>query len=164
MLINAIWYTQGMKWDFPPLPKYYEALGAIADERLELGANIAKVYSSSGNKYYEVIYDPETNSVMCNDNASYWKGYLGYPALAFLMKKGVLSYDEKLANILKGVPWKDINQRFKNDFDKALEYILSSKSEEERTSLEKFVQKLDQEIQELNPSLLGEKVRPPEGY
>jgi hypothetical protein len=153
-----------MKWNYPPLPKYYEALGAVADERLHVEGNIGKVYSSSGNKHYDVTYNPESNSIMVNDNASYWKGYLGYPAIAFLMKIGVLSYDEKIANILKTVSWKDINQKFKNDFDKALEYILSSRTKKERKSLEIFVTVLDKEVRALNLDLLGEKVRPPEGY
>ena len=153
-----------MKWDYPPLPKYYEALGAVADNRLQIDGNTGRVYSSSGNKYYDITYDPESNSIMANDNASYWKGYLGYPAIAFLMKKGVLGYDETVANILKGTPWKDINQKFKNDFDKALECVLSSKTGEERKSLEAFVNKLEQEVKTLDLNLLGEKIKPPKGY
>src|SRR3989339_2007322 len=127
-----------MKWKHPPIIKIYEALGAVADGRVEVGGNTAKVFSSSGNKFYDVSYDKEKNAIMANDNGSYWKGYLGYPAIAFLMKTGVLSFDEKTASLLENIAWKDINQKFKNDFDKTLEFILSSKSDAKKESLKEL--------------------------
>jgi hypothetical protein len=153
-----------MKWKQPPIIKIYEALGTVADDRVEISGNTAKVYSSSRNKFYNVGFDLEQKAIMANDNGSYWKGYLGYPAIAFLMKIGVLSFDEKLASLLKGIAWKDINQKFKNDFGKTLEHILSSKSEEEKEILEEFVNKVNEEIKSLNLSYLGKKTLPPEGY
>jgi hypothetical protein len=153
-----------MKWKNPPVIKIYEALGAVADGRVEISGNTAKVYSSSRNKFYDVSFDPEENAIMANDNGSYWKGYLGYPSIVFLMKIGILSYDEKIAQLLKGIAWKDINQKFKNDFDKTLDYILSSKSEEEKDVLKKFVEKVSDEIKNLDLGYLGKKVLPPEGY
>ena len=74
-----------MRWKNPPKIKVYEALGCIADNRIEVNENEAKVYSSSREKYYTVKYD--RNSIMSNDNGSYWVGYLGYPSIALLMKK-----------------------------------------------------------------------------
>ena len=103
-------------WKQPPFIKVYEALGAIADDRIKIDGNSAKVYSSSGNKFYTVSYDPAGSSIMCNDNGSYWAGYLGYPAIAYLLKIGVIPFDLSLANLLKDIAWKDINQDFKNDF------------------------------------------------
>ncbi len=153
-----------MKWKHPSITKIYEAFGAIADDRVEMLGNTAKVYSSSRNKYYDVTYNADKNEIMSNDNSSYWKGDLGYPAVAFLMKIGVLSYDENVGNILKGIPWKDINQKFKNDFGKALEYILSSKTEEERRELKKLAEKVDGEIKKLKLGMLGKKTVPPHGY
>ncbi len=153
-----------MKWKHPPITKIYEALGAVADGRVETSDLGGKVFSSSGNKFYEIKYDPELNAVMSNDNASFWKGYLGYPSIAFLMKKGVLEYSNEVGNILKGVKWKDINQKFKNDFDKALEYVLSTKTEKEVKKLEKFVFKIDKELKNMNLSMLGKKTVPPAGY
>lgn len=79
-------------------------------------------------------------------------------------KSGALSYDPALGKMLKGISWKDINQKFENDFDKALEYILSSKLDEERKRLADFVQKVDSEIIDLDLGLLGKKTKPPEGY
>ncbi|KND48727.1 MAG: hypothetical protein AB198_00195 [Parcubacteria bacterium C7867-003] len=153
-----------MKWKNPPRTKIYEALGALADGRVEGDNFEGKVYSSTRNKFYTITYEPESNRIMCNDNASYWNGYLGYPAIAFLMKNGVLSYSKEYGEILSGVPWKDINQKFKNNFEKALEYILSSKTIEERNRLSDFVIKVEKEIRGLKLNLLGEKTIPPEGY
>jgi hypothetical protein len=36
-----------MKWQHPPIIKIYEALGAIADGRVEINGMTAKVYSST---------------------------------------------------------------------------------------------------------------------
>lgn len=62
-----------MKWKHPPITKIYEALGSVADERIELVGSSAKVYSSSRNKFYVVSYEP--GAIMANDNGSYWQGY-----------------------------------------------------------------------------------------
>jgi hypothetical protein len=152
------------KWSHPPIIKIYEALGSVADGRIEVDGNSAKVYSSSGNKFYNVSYDPEKKAIMTNDNGSFWKGYLGYPAIAFLLKKGILSYDEDTAKILENIKWKDINQKFKNDFDKTLDFILSPLTATQKDKLTFLVQKINKEISELDLSMLGKKVKPPEGY
>ena len=153
-----------MLWRYPHISKIYEALGAIADERIEISGNTAKVYSSSRAKFYDVEYDPEKNAIMSNDNASFWKETLGYPSIAFLMKIKVLSYDPHIGELLKGIAWKDINQKFKNDFDKTIEYILESKTPSEREEMKNFVEKVSKEIQALNIEMLGQKQRPPAGY
>lgn len=153
-----------MTWHHPPFVKLYEALGAVADGRVEVSGNTGKVYSSSRGKYYDITYDPVTHEIMSNDNGSYWKGYLGYPAVAYLMTIGVVSYDPHMGELLKNIPWKDINQKFKNDFDAALEFILQSKSEIERKELKEFLEKIDKEIKTLNLGMLGEKQKPPAGY
>ena len=89
----------------------------MAIDRVEVLENTAKVYSSTRNKYYDVVYDPNNQAIMANDNGSYWKGYLGYPSIAFLMKIGVLSYDQNIGESLKDIAWKDINQKsnYKNN-------------------------------------------------
>jgi hypothetical protein len=153
-----------MKWTHPPIIKIYEALGSVADDRIVLSGNTAQVYSSSGNKYYDVSYDPEHTAIMSNDNASYWKGYLGYPAIAVLFKLGVLTYKPELADLLKEIAWKDINQQFKNDFDKTLVYIESHMSLEDKKALANYVHEIDQKIKELDLDLLGPKTTPPKGY
>lgn len=76
----------------------------------------------------------------------------------------VLSYDDNAANILKGIAWKDINQKFKNDFDKALAFILSTKTNEETNLLKDFTEKVNKELIKLNLGLLGKRTTPPKGY
>jgi hypothetical protein len=109
-------------WSLPPIIKVYEALGCISDGRIHIEDNTAKVYSSSGNKFYTVTYDPNTSAIMCNDNGSYWGGYLGYPAVAFLLVIDAISYSPSRSELLKDIKWKDINQQFKNDFTKTERY------------------------------------------
>lgn len=153
-----------MKWKHPPVPKIYEALGTVVDGRIELNGDTAKVFSSSGQKFYEVQYDPAENAIMANDNASYWQGYLGYPAIAMLFKLGVLEYKPEMAELLKGIAWKDLNQKFKNNFEKTVAHIEESMSDEDREKLHAYTSQIDKDIKKLNLSLLGNKVKPPEGY
>lgn len=153
-----------MKWKHPPIIKIYEAISSVADNRVEVSGNSGKVYSSSRNKFYEIYYDPSIQSIMANDNGSYWKGYLGYPSIAFLMRVGILSYDSNAGSLLNNISWKDINQKFNNDFDKTLDYILSSKTEKEKNLLSSFAAKVDAEIKNLNLNFLGKKTLPPDGY
>ncbi|HEX7651537.1 MAG TPA: hypothetical protein VF439_02360 [Candidatus Paceibacterota bacterium] len=153
-----------MKWEMPPDIKIYEALGAVADGRVEADGNAAKVYSSSGNKYYDVAYDAAEGAIMANDNGSYWKGYLGYPAIAYLMSTGVLPYDESLGALMKGVAWKDINTKFKNDFDKTLAFILKDIPADARTALSAQVADVQRGIRRLDLNLLGKRKTPPAGY
>lgn len=154
-----------MKWIKPQPIKVYEALGTVADGRVHMAivGRTARVYSSSGNKFYEVEYDPEAMAIMSNDNSSYWTGQLGYPSIAFLFSAGYLEYKPHLANLLKGIMWKDINQKFKNDFNKTLEYIETLLGDN-RDKLREYVQDINSEIAKMDLSLLGGKRLPPEGY
>lgn len=153
-----------MKWEHPPITKIYEALGAVADDRIEVEGDVAKVYSSSRNKFYDVSYDPESRAIMANDNGSYWKGYLGYPSIAYLFKIGVLEYQSGMGELMKGIAWKDINQKHKNDFDKTLAEILDSLTEEQAKKLNHYTQDIDEEIKKLDLGFLGKKTQPPKGY
>ena len=154
------------KWILPPKIKVHEALGAIGDERIKVNGNEAEVFSSSKGKSYTVKYEPETNSIMANDNGSYWKGYLGYPSIAFLMLNGRIKYNPKYAEGLKGIAWKDLNTNFKNDFRKTEDYIIGL-LEERGITLEEFNKEVDsiyEQIEKLDINMLGNKVLPPEGY
>lgn len=156
-----------MKWKLPPKIKVYEALGCVADGRVELvGENEARVYSSSRGKFYVVKYDADARAIMVNDNGSYWQGYLGYPAIAFLMHIGVVSFDARYAEALKDIAWKDINTRFKNDFEKTAEYIHGILKTKGLILADFFreVESILAQIQKLDLSLLGKKVKPPTGY
>jgi len=111
-----------------------------------------------------VQYDAESGAIMTNDNGSYWKGYLGYPAIAYLLAVGALDYRADLAALLKGVKWKDLNQKHKNDFEKTLAEIESGLESEESERLAAYVQELSAVIEKLKLKHLGQKKLPPEGY
>jgi hypothetical protein len=155
-----------MEWRIPPILKVYEALGCIADKRIEIDGNEAKVHSSSKGKFYTVIYDEDTNSIMANDNGSYWKNYLGYPAIAFLMLKGIIKYNKKYEEALKGIVWKDMTAKFKNDTEKAEEFVFNLVKERGFDLDELFaeIETIYNQIKELRIEMLGDKMLPPEGY
>lgn len=96
----------------PPRIKVLEALGAISDGRVKVRGNKAFVTSSSGEKTYRVIVTND-GRVYSNDNGTYYKGYVGYPIIAFLMIKGILPFDEKISKTLTGIPWKKLNETYK---------------------------------------------------
>ena len=110
-------------WLMPPRIKILEALGTIADERIKVKGNTATVESSMHEKTYSVAFDKD--SITSNDNGSFYKGYLGYPSIAFLMLKGILPYDEKIAKSLKDIKWKELNEKIK-DYNK-VELIIKTK-------------------------------------
>lgn len=154
-----------MRWKVPPKIKIYEALGCIADSRIEINGNEAKVFSSSRKKYYNVTYDGK-DAIMCNDNGSYYVGYLGYPAIAFLMMKGSIEYNPEVARFLKDIKWKDINTKFQSDYEKTELYVLEFAKEKgfDVNRLREEVDKIFEQVKELNLNLLGEKTKPPQGY
>jgi hypothetical protein len=155
-----------MRWKIPPRIKVHEALGCIADKRIIVKGNEAEVFSSSREKSYSVRYDPEKKAIMTNDNGSYWVGYLGYPSIAFLMLKGVVGYNPIYAEALKDIPWKDVNQKFKNDFEKTEEYVndLAKARGVHVEELDKEIDRIYEQIKKLDLEMLGEKTKPPEGY
>ena len=117
-------------WKLPPKAKIYEAMSAVADNRIKItGTTSAEVISSSHDKTYTVVWSEDLTRITSNDNASYWQGYLGYPIVAVLMMRGDITFDSRIAEHLKGIPWKDINKRFRNDYEKAVDSVLSSLEE-----------------------------------
>lgn len=157
---------KAMKWKTPPVIKIYEALGAIGDGRVEVTGTSAKVWSSSRGKYYDVVYDAEKKAIMANDNGSFWKGYLGYPSIAFLLTVGVVQHDKNFAEALKDIPWKDINQKYKNDFDKTLMEVLQTVRERggNTDGLHTEVERIAHDLDKLALVQLGTRTKPPEGY
>lgn len=104
----------GIELSLPPRIKVLEALGSIADGRVKLvGEKEAVVVSSMGDRQYTVYVDVEKGEAFSDDNGTRFRGYVGYPIIAVLMLKGALPYDEKLAKALAGLPWKELNERFK---------------------------------------------------
>ena len=113
-------------WKLPPRAKEFEAFTAVADGRVRLtGPGSATVTSSGGDKTYDVEWSADGRSIAANDNASYWQGYFGYPALAVLLERAELRAGEDVVRALAGVPWHDLNERFKRDYDAAVAHVLA---------------------------------------
>lgn len=155
-----------MEWKLTPKVKVYEAMGCVADSRVELVGDGAKVYSSSRGKYYTVNYDPKTKAIMLNDNASYWVGYLGYPAVAFLLAARELDFDRGAADILKGIPWKEINKKHQDDFEEALEEIKNDiiKNGGNWNRVAAAASHIYEQLQQRSYHHLGSRMKPPAGY
>lgn len=152
-------------WKVPPRIKILEALGALADERLALtdrtstsGAEAGTILtfrclSSTRDKQYDVrlIRHPSSRNwqLACNDNGSMFQGYVGYPAIAALclQEDGLSATGVDFGQILpivKGVPWKDLAVRVKNDWLAVEQLVLKDfvKSDDNRTLLTKSVDAL----------------------
>jgi hypothetical protein len=113
------------QWKMPPVAKVYEALSALADDRVRLlSPGRAEVVSSSGDRTYAVEWSGDGRLITANDNASYWQGYTGYPIIAVLLATGRIPCDPAVAGLLAGVPWHELNERFKRDYDAAVESVL----------------------------------------
>lgn len=129
-----------------------EALGCIADGRVQLVSNVeARVIGSDGTRVYRVLWDGGLG-ITSNDNGSMYKGYLGYPSIAFLMLKGVLPYDEKLAEALKGIPWRELNEKFRS-YSATENYVRELLAERgiSWAYVEAFIDKVLSEIKRLKP-------------
>jgi hypothetical protein len=115
----------GEPWKMPPLIKVYEALGAIGDGRVTLeDERHAGVLSSDLSKAYQIEISADGREIFSNDNASYWQGYLGYPAIAVLLKRGMCEVSPDATKALSGIPWKELNRRLRNDYGRTIEEVM----------------------------------------
>jgi hypothetical protein len=113
-------------WKMPPIVKVYEALGAVGDGRVRIeDERRAIVTSSDGTKNYEVETSDDGREIASNDNASYWQGYLGYPAIAVLLARGFYRPPANVSDALAGIAWAELNRRFKNDYEKTIAEVES---------------------------------------
>jgi hypothetical protein len=129
------------QWKNPPIAKVYEALSAALDGRVEqTGAGESIVTSSGRDKTYKVRWTEDLAAFTSNDNASKFQGYIGYPIIAVLLHLGKLPYDPGTAAPLKGIPWKELNDRFKRDYEKAIDHALVQLAPNERADLQQMVE------------------------
>lgn len=158
-----------MYWN-PPKNEHivYEALSAIADGRIISSDDkkSAKCTSPSKGKFYTITYEPETKSIMSNDNMAYYVNEVSYPMVALLLLREDIKYDETILEDLKSIYWKDINQRFKNNYMKSVEYVLSNlKTKGKDTEkIVKEVKNIFAQVLDFKLNILGEKQIPPNAY
>lgn len=149
-------------WKIPPKAKIYEALSAVSDDRVKKkGDTIAEVVSSSGNKTYIVEWSED--SITANDNASYWQGYMGYPILAILMTLGKIHFNRDVATLLSGIPWKTINTKYRNNYEKAIAAALDfiRASSQQRKLIKAEIDNIMNQIMELQFRKLPKRRQPP---
>jgi len=153
-------------WKSPPKAKIYEALSAVAGGGVTLiGGEKAEVVSSDGTKTYHVEWSPDLSQITSNDNASYWQGYMGYPIIAVLMVLGKLEYRNEVAKFLAGLPWKQMNHRFRNDYTKAIDSVLDTLEAEgaPRQTVVAEVDRIMAQIEGMDLEKLPRRKRPPKG-
>lgn len=118
-----------MVFKMPPIEKILEAYSAIADQRIEIKCLSAQVKSSDYSKEYTVTWDGNVYS--SNDNASYWKGYVGYPIIAILMLQGRLPYNKEISGLFKGINWKKLNNKYNNNYSQVVEVLFNDWQQKE---------------------------------
>lgn len=141
-----------------------EALSALADGRVERTPDGAMVRSSSGAKVYRVRFDSERNTITSNDNGSFYVGYLGYPAIAYLMQAGRLTYSKRLATLLARIHWKQLNTELKSDYVEVERRIVSELAPADRAELSEFAGDCLGELKGLQLGQLASDERPPAGW
>ncbi len=101
----------------PPRIKVMEALGALADGRVEIVRdNFFRVVSSDGSRTYSVYVEDagdRTLRVCSTDNGTVYRRYSGYPILAAMMLLGHLRRDADVERALAGIPWRRLNEELK---------------------------------------------------
>jgi hypothetical protein len=151
-------------WKLPPPAKVYEAFSAVADGRVHLGEpGQAEVVSSGRDRRYVVEWSDDFATIGANDNASYWQGYLGYPALAALLAVGALRADRSIVDLFVAVPWHDLNARFKRDYDAAVDSVLTRLESEgaDRAAIAAEVAAVLDQLAALGPRRAPRRRRPP---
>ncbi|AEB95353.1 MAG: hypothetical protein QXR57_04385 [Metallosphaera sp.] len=132
----------------PPRIKVLEALGSIADGRVRKANDHYLVASSEGDREYTVRVNG--NNVSCDDNGTRYRNYVGYPIIAVLMIEGRLPFDQELANSLRGIPWRKLNEEMKS-YSKVEELVLKRAEERgiSRARIEEFVNKVMEDVRRL---------------
>src|ERR1700738_4959390 len=93
-------------WKMPPIAKVYEAIGALGDARATItDSTHASVKSPDGSKLYEVETSDDGHEISSNDSASYWQGYLGYPAIAVMLMRGLYRPPANVIDAVAGIAW-----------------------------------------------------------
>ena len=132
----------------PPIAKVYEALTAIASNRIELKDTKALVYSSDGKKSYKVEW--YENQYSSNDNATFWQGYPGYPVIAVLLSQEKIPYNKDLVPYLKDINWHELNEKYKRKYDEAIAYVLDSLDEKIKEAIVQDVQQIYDALLKMN--------------
>lgn len=140
------------------ISKVYEAYTALSDNRVEkINDSLYLVASSDCTKNYTVKREEDLFS--SNDNATRWQHYAGYPILAVRMYEHRISYSNDILPLRKNICWKKENTKFKNDYDKAIEYVLASYSEEDKGKIQKAIEETLEDIESKEYLVKGNRAK-----
>lgn len=141
----------------PPVQKVYEAMTAVADRRIHMEDSSASVISSDGARNYTVRWKDDL--YFSDDPASYWQGYPGYPVLAVMMQQGRLPYDAHAAEAMSGIHWHALNEKYKRDYDAALQSVLKEKEQQgyDTASTQKLASECMQKLESSSIALTRRK-------
>lgn len=134
----------------PPKAKIYEAFSALADNRVIIEGQSAKVKSSNQKKEYVVTWNE--NQISSNDNATFWQSYPGYPVIAVWLKTKIISYDENVIKYFENINWNDLNKKNNRDYDKGVNDILNqlAKKNIDTEYIETEVDTIYEKIKQMN--------------
>lgn len=161
-----------MIYKLPHINKIYEALTAIADERIWIISQTtdllwvetvtASVQTSSRDKSYTVSYQPATSQIMSNDNSAYRQDEISYPMIALLIILWQLTRDDTQITKLANIHRKAINTQYKNNRDQSTLHVLNQleKSWIELDPLEHYAQQIYKQLQSIQLSPLWPKLKP----
>jgi len=113
-------------WKLPDEIKVLEAVSALYDGRLQIDRKNgqATCQSSDNQRQYTVKFDLNRKAITSDDNSAHWQGRLGYPAIATLISQKVLPDNPKIGQGLIGIPWRELNQRHKNNYQKTFAVVV----------------------------------------
>lgn len=160
MNLGIFWYDQIMIWKLPPVIKIFETLTVMGDQRITVNGDSGTVLSSNGDKTYTVEYNPTTNTIVADDNESFWQKRLGYPSLAYLLQTKMIQFDPRAGNLLAGVNWKKLNAANHRDYDKSITEVLSMLSNKDQSLILKEVDNIYDQLKKLKIKMPPKLKRP----
>jgi hypothetical protein len=137
----------------PPRIKVLEALGSLADGRVRLLPDgSAEVVSSDGTRRYSVWVSSDGRRAYSTDNGTAYRGYVGYPIIAVMMLRGILPYRKELAEALRGIRWRSLNEKYKRYWvvEKIVKSIASKRGVRPK-EIDEFVDEVMEALRKLSP-------------
>lgn len=132
----------------------------MGDQRITVNGDSGTVLSSNGDKTYTVEYNPTTNTIVADDNESFWQKRLGYPSLAYLLQTKVIKFNPKAGNLLAGINWKKLNAANHRDYDKSITEVLNQLSGADQSLILKEVDSIYDQLKKLKIKMPPKLKRP----
>ena len=117
------------------------------------------LFQATGEEY-TVSWSDDGSVYNSNDNATYWRGYAGYPVIAVMMMQGRLPLDRLEAERYADVNWKKINTEYHNNYSAALAEIEAVRDIDTRLTTE-VADRVMARLSELPVTVRRGPLRPP---